>query len=156
MFGWTPPLLHLRYSTPQHWLVGRSLGVGLGSWNFLDKYHSSLLPPKGWKKAFGALSESSFMPPPPYHAIFSTCSMAILTPFSFLAISPKPFELQSWDWSHSTGNWILHLLWSSKKSSRANFGWHKVMNTLEQFFLSNLSMKFHIQLAITSKSYGLG
>ena len=39
--------------------------------------------------------------------------------FSFLALAPKRFELESWGWSHSTANLILHILSAFEKVSRA-------------------------------------
>ena len=35
-------------------------------------------------------------------------------PFTKRAITSKRLELQGWGWSQSTGNWILHKIWSLK------------------------------------------
>ena len=38
-----------------------------------------------------------------------------MTPLTKVALSPKPLELQTWDWSHCAGNFIFLPAWSFKK-----------------------------------------
>ena len=38
------------------------------------------------------------------------------------AVARKPFELQCWDWSQCSQNWILQPIWAFSKLSKVKFG----------------------------------